>query len=161
MTVNDKIRDEKLQYNINREVAKISPLASGKIGKHEYLTGEQILPSDQRRVLEEAAFPYSLLGKSWEKQRTTTEDQGQKQVQGIEDFENKSVKSNTFFEKEKCIQLDRQKEIFYNLVAENGTGEMEKLHNSVNFQNLMFHFKSPTKILIFMISLMLKLFSII
>ena len=64
MTVIDKIRDEKLQYNINREVAKISPLASGKIGKHEYLIGEQILPSDQRRVLEEAAFPYSLLGKS-------------------------------------------------------------------------------------------------
>ena len=45
MTVNDKIRDEKLQSNINREAAKISPSASRKIGKHEHLTGEQILQS--------------------------------------------------------------------------------------------------------------------
>ena len=40
MTINDKIRDEKLQYNIKREAAKISALSSVKIDKHEYLTGE-------------------------------------------------------------------------------------------------------------------------
>ena len=71
-----------------------------------------------------ATFPYSLLGKSWEKRRTAVEDQGQKQVQAIEDLGKQLVKSNTFFEKEKSIPLDKQKEIFYNLVAENGTGEM-------------------------------------
>ena len=39
MTTDDKIRDVKLQYDINREVAKISPLSSDKIDKYEYRTG--------------------------------------------------------------------------------------------------------------------------
>ena len=47
MTVNDQIRDKKLQHGINREVAKISVLSSGKIHKYEYLTSEDILPSNQ------------------------------------------------------------------------------------------------------------------
>ena len=47
MTINDQIRDEKLQYNINREAAKISALSSGKIDKNEYITGQEILPSNQ------------------------------------------------------------------------------------------------------------------
>ena len=46
MTIDDKIRDEKLQYNINREAAKTSDLSSGKIDKYEFLTGEEILPPD-------------------------------------------------------------------------------------------------------------------
>ena len=36
MTIEDQIRDEKLQYDINREAAKISPLSSGKIDTYEY-----------------------------------------------------------------------------------------------------------------------------
>ena len=47
MTINDHIRDEKLQYDINREAAKISVLSSDKIHKYEYLTGEDILPPNQ------------------------------------------------------------------------------------------------------------------
>ena len=62
MTIGNKIRDEKLQYVITREAAKISPLSSGKIGKYEYLTGEKILPSDQRRVIKQAKFTYLPLG---------------------------------------------------------------------------------------------------
>ena len=68
MTIDDKIRDEKLQYDINREAAKISALSSGKIDKYEYLTGEEILPFDERRVIEQAKFTYSPLGKAIEKQ---------------------------------------------------------------------------------------------
>ena len=45
MATEDKIKDEKLQYDIIRETAKISALSSGKIDKYEYLTGEEILPS--------------------------------------------------------------------------------------------------------------------
>ena len=45
MTIEDHIRDGKLQYDINREAAKISSLLSGKIDKYEFLTGEEILPS--------------------------------------------------------------------------------------------------------------------
>ena len=56
MTIEDKIRDEKLQYNINREAAKISALSSGKIDKYEYLTGEEILLSNQQRVVEQAGL---------------------------------------------------------------------------------------------------------
>ena len=43
MTIDDKIRDEKLQYDVDREVAKILALSSGKIDKYEYLTDEEIL----------------------------------------------------------------------------------------------------------------------
>ena len=52
MTIEDQIRDEKLQYNINREAAKISALSSGKIDKYEYLTVEEILPSNQQQIIE-------------------------------------------------------------------------------------------------------------
>ena len=52
MTIDDKISDEKLQYGINREVAKRSALSSRKINKYERLTGEEIRPHDQRRVIE-------------------------------------------------------------------------------------------------------------
>ena len=76
MTLDDKIRDEKLQYDINREAAKISALSSGKIDKYEYLTCEEILPPDQRRVIEQAKFAYSSLGKAFEKQTKTIEGQG-------------------------------------------------------------------------------------
>ena len=63
-----KIRDEKLQYDINREAAKISALSSGKIDKYDDVLGDEILPSDQRTVIEQAKFTYSPLGKSLEKQ---------------------------------------------------------------------------------------------
>ena len=48
MTIDDQIRDEKLQYDINRKVAKIPALSSGKIDKYEYLTGKEILPYFKR-----------------------------------------------------------------------------------------------------------------
>ena len=85
MTIDDKIRDEKLQYDINREAAKISALSSGKIDKYEYLTGEEILPSNQQQIIEQAKFTYSPLGKAFEKQTKTIEDQGEKQIKAIED----------------------------------------------------------------------------
>ena len=52
MTIDEKIIDEKIQYDIKRVAAKISPLSPGKIDKYEYLTGEQILPSGQSRIVE-------------------------------------------------------------------------------------------------------------
>ena len=84
MKIDDKIRDEKLQYDINREAAKISGLSSGKIDKHEYVTGEEIVPSDQRRVIEQAKFTYYPLGKALEKQTKTIEDQLKKQIKALE-----------------------------------------------------------------------------
>ena len=51
MTTDDKIRDEKLQYHINREAGKISGLSFGKIDKYDYFTSEEIIPSNQKRVI--------------------------------------------------------------------------------------------------------------
>ena len=65
MTIDDKIRDEKLQYDIDREAAKISALSSSKIDKYEYLTGEEIFPSNQKQIIEQAKFGYSRLGKAF------------------------------------------------------------------------------------------------
>ena len=83
MTIEDQIKDEKLQYDINREAAKISALSSGKIDKYEYLNGEEILPSNQQQIIQQAKFNYSPLGKALEKQRKTIEDQGEKQVDAL------------------------------------------------------------------------------
>ena len=74
MIIIDQIRDEKLQYDINREVAKISALSPGKIHKYEYFTGEDILPSNQQQIIEQAKFTYSPLGKAFEKRIKTIED---------------------------------------------------------------------------------------
>ena len=84
MTIEDQIEDEKLQYDINREAVKISALSSGKIDKYEYLTGEEILPSNQQQIIQQAKLTYSPLGKAFEKQMKTIEDQGKKLVKVIQ-----------------------------------------------------------------------------
>ena len=68
MTIDDKIKDGKLQYNIKKEPAQISTLSSGKIDKYEYLTGVKILPPDQRRAIEQTNYICSPLEKAYEKQ---------------------------------------------------------------------------------------------
>ena len=68
----------KIQYNINREAGKMSALSSGKIDKYEYLTGEEILASDLSRIIEQPTFTYFPLGKAFEKQIKTTEEQEKK-----------------------------------------------------------------------------------
>ena len=76
MTIDDQIRDKKLQYDINKEAAKISALSSGKLHKYEYLTGKDILPSNQQQLTEQTKFMYSPLGKALDKQIKTIEEQG-------------------------------------------------------------------------------------
>ena len=69
MATDDNIRGEQLQYDIKREAAKISALSFGKINKYEYLTDEEILSSDQSKVIEQAKFTNSPLGKAFQKQK--------------------------------------------------------------------------------------------
>ena len=83
MAIDHQIKDKKLQYHINKEAAKISALSSGKIYKHEYLTDEEILPSNQKQIIEQAKFTYSPLGKAFEKQIRTIEYQEEKQVKAL------------------------------------------------------------------------------
>ena len=74
MAIDDQIKDEKLQYNIDLEAGKISALSSDKGDKFEYLTGEEILPSNQKQIIEKAKFTYYTLGKAFEKQTKTIKD---------------------------------------------------------------------------------------
>ena len=100
MAIDDKIKDEKLQYDINREAGKTSALSSGKIDKYEYLTGEEILPSNQRQIIEQAKFAYSPLEKDFEKQTKTIEEHGEKQVEALENSQKQFLdrsKINCFF----------------------------------------------------------------
>ena len=108
MTINDQIRDEKLQYDINREAAKISVLSSGKIHKYEYLAVEDVLPSNQQQIIEQTKFTYSPLGKAFEKQIITIQDKGQKQIDALENLKDQNkqlvnvgdvMKINYYFQK--------------------------------------------------------------
>ena len=113
MTI-DKIRAEKLQYDINREAAKISALSSGKIDKYKYLTGEEILPSDQSRIMEQAKFTYSPLGKAFEKQRKTIDDQGIKYIEGLKALkleENQELESSEELFPKKIRNIEIKNEI--------------------------------------------------
>ena len=106
MTIEDQIKDEKLQYDINREAAKVSALSSGKIDKYEYLSGEEILQSNQQQIIQQAKFNYSPLGKALEKQIKTIEDQGKKQVKAIQ------VKINYYFQKkDKSLKIFTRKDL--------------------------------------------------
>ena len=125
MRMYNKIRDEKLQYDINREAAKISALSSGKVDEHQYLAGEEILLSDQRRLNEQAKFTHLCLRKALEKQTKAIKDQVEKQIKATEEHGKQLVRSNAFAKKEsllfdkkeESIPIDEQEAIFYKLVA--------------------------------------------
>ena len=93
MTIDDKIRDEKLQHNINREAAKALALSSGRIDKYEYPTGEEVLSSYQRGVTEQGKFTYSPLRKALENQIKTIENQGIKQVKALKALKSEEIKN--------------------------------------------------------------------
>ena len=83
MTINDQIRNEKLQYDINREVGKRLALSPGKIHRYQYLTGTDVLQSNQQKIIEQAKFTSSPLGKAFKNQIKTTEDQVEKEIKAI------------------------------------------------------------------------------
>ena len=112
MTINGQIKVEKLRYDTNREAAKISALSSGKINKYEYLKGEDILPSNQKQIKEQARFIYSLLRKAFEKQIKTIQDQGEKQIKAIEDQGQIKTIKKYAYEAEDTPFISKQKEIF-------------------------------------------------
>ena len=118
MTIDNQIKDEKLQCDINREAVKISALSSGKIDKYEYLTGEEILPSNQQQIIEQAKFTYSPLGKAFEKQIKAIEDQGKKQIKAIQD--QRQIKKIKKYDPdaEDTPFVSKQKEIFNKIVDE-------------------------------------------
>ena len=132
MTFNDQIRDEKLRFDINREAAKISALSSGKIHKYEYLTDEDILLSNQQQKIEQAIFTYSPLEKAFGKQIKTIEDQGEKQINAIEDQRQVKTIKKYAYDAEDTPFISKQKEIFNELVDE---------RRDVNSDDLIYRYK--------------------
>ena len=128
MTIEDQIKDEKLQYDINREAAKISALSSGKLDKYEYLTGEEILPSNQQQVIQQAKFNYFPLGKALEKQRKTIEDQGEKQVDALKTSYKKLPSIKDFIPTEK-----------FNLEIINEIKRIEEIEKNVDRDKMVYN----------------------
>ena len=133
MTIEDQIKDEKLQYDINRDSAKISALLPGKIDKYEYLTGEEILPSNQQQIIQQVKFNYSPLGKALGKQMKTIKDQGKKQVKAIQD--NKQlIKKDDYKDK---LLLSKEREIFKDIYNKR-LDKIEELSNKINYNDLKY-----------------------
>ena len=98
-------------------------LSFGKTDKYEYLTGEEILPSDQSRIIEQAKFTCSPIGREFEKQIKTIEYQGEKQMKGLEEngkqlVKYKDEKSLTDSEQKKSSTRSKQKGLFDELANE-------------------------------------------
>ena len=139
MTINDQIKDEKLQYNINREAAKISALSSGKLHKYEYLTGEDILPCNQQQIIEQTKFTYSPLGKAFDKQIKTIEDQEKIQVVALKKLKPEKTKSI----EDKPNNQSRAATMFIELISKRKE-LMNKLYDSVDYNNLKFEYVGPS-----------------
>ena len=134
MTIDDQIRDEKLQYDINRKGAKLSTLLSGKIEKYEYLTGKEILASNQKRIIEQATFTYSPLGKTFEKQIKTIKDQWKKQVDTLKTLKPKELEA---IEDKSNYKRDK---MFYEFSNER-IGDIYNISKETDFNNLIYYFK--------------------
>ena len=137
MTIDDKIRDEKLKYDINKEVAKISALLSDKIHKYKNLADEDILPSNKQRIIEQAKFTYSALGKAFEKQIKTIKDQGEKQVMASNTLKSDDNNKLTIEDviPESVFANDEAKEEFNKIIEIEKNEDREKLFYKKN-QNI-------------------------
>ena len=129
MTINGQIRDQKLRYDISREAAKISASSSGKVHKYEYLTGQDILPSNQQQIIQQAKFTHSPLGKAFEKQIKTIEDQAQKQVEALN-----ALKSNNQLTIEDLIP----KSAFNNDEAKKEVDKIKEIEKHVDREKLVY-----------------------
>ena len=138
MTVDDNIKDEKLQYDIDKEAAKISALSSARVEKYEYLTVEETLPSNQKQIVEQAKFTYSPLGKALAKQT-------EKQVDAL-----KSLKRSY-----KTYELERIESIFSKHLLNDLI--IVKFKEIIKFQDIFktdeLYFKSSLKILIIFVNI--------
>ena len=138
MTIDDQIKDEKLQYDINREAAKISALSSGKTEKYEYLTGEKILPSNQKQIIEQTKFAYSPLEKAFEKKRNYLRTR-KKTSLCLEALKPKELKA--IEEKSDGNEKHLKYKVFNELSIER-VGEIYNISKEIDFDNLTYRFKA-------------------
>ena len=125
--IHDKITDEKLQHDLIREAANVPGLPSGKIDKYQYPPGEEILTSDYYRLIKQAKFAYSSLGKAFEKQIRTIEGQGSKQVEPLKVF--KPVEHQ---QKPESIERIFSEVLESSEIIKNQRNEIKKLREQIN-----------------------------
>ena len=137
MTIEDQIKDGKLEYDINTEAEKISALSSGKIDKYEYLTCEEMLPSNQQQIIQQAKFNYSPLGKAFKKQIKTIEDQGKKQVKAIQDKDLVNININKGCDYKYRLLFSKERKIFKDIYNKR-LDKIEELDNKIDYDNLKY-----------------------
>ena len=139
MTIDDKIRDEKLQYEINREGAKIFAKTLDTAYKYEYLTGEEMIPSDRKKLIEQIKFQYGSLGKALEKQTKAIEAQGEKQVKTIVKNSKQLLKSNEIQSIKDIIPEDK-----INKDAKNELNEIIEIEKTIDRRKLIYKTKNKS-----------------
>ena len=106
MANGNEIRNDKVRNDISKEAAGISALLWGKIDKHEYIKGEEILPFDQSRIIEQGKFTYSPLRKAFGRQIQTIESQDEKQIKATEEHVKQLAESNAHIRKQEYHKKD-------------------------------------------------------
>ena len=134
MTIDEQIKYEKLQQDVNREAAQISALSSSKFNKYEYLTGEEVLPSNKQQIIEQAKFGYSPLGKAFEKLIKTIEDQGEKQIKAIQDNKKQLISDNDYKDK---LLISKERGIFKD-ISNKRLDKIEELDHKIDGNNLKY-----------------------
>ena len=102
--------------------------------KYEYLTGEEILPSNKQQIIEQAKFTYSPLGKAFEKQIKTIEDQGEKQIKAIQDNRKQLISGNDYKNR---LLISKEREIFKD-IHNKRLDKIKELDNKINYDNLKY-----------------------
>ena len=137
------IRLEMKNYNmiLTEKLPKYKLLSLGKIDSYEYLTGNEILSSNQQQIIEQAKFTYSPLGKAFEKQIKTNEDQGEKQIKALEDLKPKEQTKSIEF---KSNNQSRTAIIFNDLISKRKS-IMNELYGSADKNRLKFEYVGNPK----------------
>ena len=104
-----------------------------RIDKYEYLTGEEIVPFNLRKIIEQAMFEYSPSGKAFEKQTKTIEDQGEKQIKALENIVEKKYLDTD----QKSIPSLFSKD-FLNEEATYELNEIVEMKNKINRDDLIY-----------------------
>ena len=138
MTIDDQIRDKKLQYNVKREAAKISALSSGKIHKYEYFTGEDILPSNQQQIIEKTKFTCSILGKAFWKTNKNNWRSRRKTNRYFKDLKPKAI---TYKSDDDNASIGKE---IYKEILEEKMDEILEIRIEINYSNLVYDFKGTT-----------------
>ena len=155
MNINDKIRDKKLQDDIN-SATKTSALSSCKMDKYEYLKGKEIFSQKQHRIIKQAKSTYSLLrkalakqvktiGQQGEQQRESTDEQGEKQLLAPNENIRKDGDNGlpTYNRDKDRDSLDKKviEEIY-----ERRIDRINKIDRQINFNTLVYRYKSGSRL---------------